>query len=266
VHPPKAREIHVDPITSTRANRTVRGFGERRSDIMRSLANHTQRATTLARTGHRAVAWRNDRRLLPGDQFNGVAEVLLVVKPNIGHHRHAAIPGVHGVKATTQPDLNHRTINAGTAKPIKDNPCKELKLRHGANRALNLVSSIERAIYGSRKLKWGEWLPVDADSLSIRDQMRLWRAPMPHAPCGEGSRDEGADAPLPICPRNKCATHAALGVSERLKERNGALKPEADAEAATCADCNLRRRPRLWSTSLRDRAAHALACRLNLAT
>jgi hypothetical protein len=74
---------------------------------------------------------------------------------------------VHGVKAAAKPDLNNRTVNASTAKPIKDDPCKELKLRHGTNRALNLVSSSECAVHGSRKLKWGEWLPVDADSLSI---------------------------------------------------------------------------------------------------
>ena len=52
---------------------------------------------------------------------------------------------------------------------------------------------------------------------------------------------------------------------EGFEERNGALKPESDAEAATRADCNLCRRPRLWAATLCDRGTHALACRLNLA-
>jgi hypothetical protein len=52
-------------------------------------------------------------------------------------------------------------------------------------------------------------------------------------------------------------------VSEGLKERNGALEPESDAEAATRADCNLCRRPRLWAATLSNGGAHALACRFN---
>jgi hypothetical protein len=54
-------------------------------------------------------------------------------------------------------------------------------------------------------------------------------------------------------------------VSEGLKERNGALEPKSDAEAATRADCNLCRRPRLWAATFCDGGAHALACRFNLA-
>jgi hypothetical protein len=54
-------------------------------------------------------------------------------------------------------------------------------------------------------------------------------------------------------------------VSEGLKERNGALEPESDAEAATRTDCNLCRRPRLWAATLCDGGAHALTCRFNLA-
>jgi hypothetical protein len=54
-------------------------------------------------------------------------------------------------------------------------------------------------------------------------------------------------------------------VSEGIKERNGALEPESDAEAASRADCNLCRRPRLWAATFGDGGAHALASRFNLA-
>jgi hypothetical protein len=74
---------------------------------------------------------------------------------------------VHGVKAAAKPNLNHRTINASAAKPIKNDTCKELKFRHWTNRALDLVSGSECAIHSIRKRKRGEWLPVDADSLSV---------------------------------------------------------------------------------------------------
>jgi hypothetical protein len=261
----EAREFHLNPVATARANRTAHRLRERGTNVACSLADHTQRTAAFTRSGDRAIAWHDDRRLLRGDQLNCVAEILLMIESNVRHHRHAAIPGVHGVQATAESNFNHRPINASSTKPIKDDPRKQFKLRYGANGALHLISGAKRALYRRRKREWGERLAVDPDAFAVRDEVRLRRAAMPHAPCAKCCRDEGADAPLPICPCDERAAHPALGVSERLKKRNGALEPESDAEAATRTDCNLCRRPRLWAATLCDGGAHALACRFNLA-
>ena len=97
LHQPEAWEFHLNPVATARANRTARRLGEYHPNVACSLADHAQRTAAFARSGDRAVAWHDDRRLLLGDQLNRVAEILLMIESNIRHHRHAAVPGVHGV-------------------------------------------------------------------------------------------------------------------------------------------------------------------------
>ena len=97
LHQSEAREFHLNPVATARANRTAHRLRERGTNVACSLADHTQRTAAFTRSGDRAIAWHDDRRLLRGDQLDCVAEIHLMIEPNIRHHRHAAIPGVHGV-------------------------------------------------------------------------------------------------------------------------------------------------------------------------
>ena len=97
LHQSEAREFHLNPVATARANRTAHRLSEHGTNVACSLADHAQRTAAFTRSGDRAIAWHDDRRLLLGDQLNCVAEILLMIESNIRHHRHAAVPGVHGV-------------------------------------------------------------------------------------------------------------------------------------------------------------------------
>ena len=43
------------------------------------MANHIERTAPFARADHGTVSAYDDRRLLFGDRFNGVAKILLVI-------------------------------------------------------------------------------------------------------------------------------------------------------------------------------------------
>ena len=71
--------------------------------------------------------------------------------------------------------------------------------------------------------------------------------------CAERGRDQRANTPLPIGPSNESAPHGAFRAPEFLEDGARALKPKADAEAASCGDGDERRLPRVVAAVICDR-------------
>jgi hypothetical protein len=169
LHQSEAWKLYLDPFATSRTNRTTRCLSEDNTSITCSLADHAECPATFARSRNRTIAWHDDRRLLLGDQLNGVAEILLMIESDIRHHCDAAIPGVHGVKATAESNLNHCPVDARRAKRIEDDPRKQLELRHWANGALHLISGAQRALHRRREREREERLTVDPNAFAIGD-------------------------------------------------------------------------------------------------
>ena len=83
----------------------------------------------LARgAGHGQVAALDDRGLLPGDGRDRRAQAVRVVEVDVGHDRHAAVPGMGRIEPSAEPDLHQRHVEVGLGEVPEDHGGQQLEL------------------------------------------------------------------------------------------------------------------------------------------
>ena len=100
------RQLDLDAVPIPAEERRRRDLGERRPDPPGPAPDHRQRLAGRARDGQ--VPALDDRRLLPRDRRDRVAEPGHVVEGDVRDRGDAAVPGVGRVEPPAEPDLDER--------------------------------------------------------------------------------------------------------------------------------------------------------------
>ena len=135
----------------SRSQPTIGGgldLGQRHTEPPRAPADDRQ--TVTARAGHGQVAALDDRRLLVGDLRDRVAQPVHVVEIDVGHDRHAAVPGMGRIEPPAETDLDHREIRADLGEAREDDGGQQLELGRLAEAGRDPVGSGRTACSTSR--------------------------------------------------------------------------------------------------------------------
>ena len=202
---------------------------------------HRHRRGIAGRADDGALAALPDAGLLGGDERDRVAEELLMIERDPGHHADRRRHRGGGVEAPAEPDLEHRHVGPGPGQhqqPERGDLLEERQLV-AARRDHRRVGVDHGGLVGEHA--------VDGEPLAQRRQVRraVHADPGPRRPGHRG--DQRRRRALAVGAGD--VDHRAertLGVTERRQHRRDAVEPEHDAAAASGVqprqDLSVRRR------------------------
>src|SRR3954469_4003972 len=125
------------------------------------------------------VASLDDLRLLCRDCLDRRAENVHVIQSDIRDRRNAALPDVCRVEAAPDANLDHGYFDTD-ASEMKERGCRQdLELSRGSVSRNQLVVRRDHFVEKRCEIGNADRLPVDLDSLAIRDEMGLRCLPGP---------------------------------------------------------------------------------------
>ena len=131
-----------------------------------------------------------------------VAQPVHVIEVDVGHDRHAAVPGVGGVEPATQADLDEREVRADLREAGEDDGRQQLELGRFAMAPGDAHRrDAQDPLDEPREVVGGDRPPIDLDPLAVGHEMRLGRRP--DAVARRRAARESARArtlPLPFVP------------------------------------------------------------------
>ena len=205
-------------------------LGQRHAHPPRAPADDRQPVT--ARAGHRQVAALDDGRLLAGDLRDRVAEPVDVVEIDVGHDRHAAVPGMGRVEPAAQPDLDQRDVRTDLGEAREDDRGQQLELGRVAVASGDPVCDGQDSPTSRAKSSGRDRPAIDLDPLAIRDQVRLRGRPDPMAGRPERRLGQRQDAALAVRPGDERAADRSFRVVELAQQGARPAEPQPDAEPA----------------------------------
>ena len=158
------------------------------------------REPVAGRAGHGDVAALDDGRLLAGDRRDRVAEPILVVEVDVGHHGHAAVPGVGRVEPAAQSHFHERDVEGLLGEPAEDDRGQQLELGRLAEAAGIRSAAAQDLAHEPGEVVGRDGAAVDHQSLAIGHEVRLGRLAdaQPGGPQrGTGERQHAALAVRP---------------------------------------------------------------------
>ncbi len=113
-------QFNLNAVASQRSDCSMRCNAEWRADSRCNALDHAQRFAPVSCPRDCAIPTHDDRRLLTSDLLDGLAEILLVVKANVGDNGNATIPCVHRIESPAEPNLHNGAVDASGVKSVKD--------------------------------------------------------------------------------------------------------------------------------------------------
>ena len=155
-----------------------------------------------------------------------------MVEIHVRHHRHPAIPGMGGVEASTEPDLDEGDVDPDLGEPQEDHGREELELGRVALPPRHPVG--DRADLGDQP---GEGhrvdrAPVDLEPLAIGDEVGLGRLAHPQAGRTQHRPGQREHAALAVRAGHERAPERPLRIAELAQDRPRPAEPQPDAEPA----------------------------------
>ena len=156
-----------------------------------------------------------------------------MIEIDVGHDRHAAVPGMGRIEPPAQADLDQRQVRTDLGEPGEDDRGQQLELGRLAVTRRDPVGGGQDAPDQPREVVRRDRPAVDLDPLAVGDQVRLGGRPDPVAGGSQRGIGEGQHAALAVGPGDQRATDRALGIVEFAEQ--GARPPEAQPDPEATA-------------------------------
>ena len=145
-----------------------------------------------------------------------------MVDGDAGQYRELVVPGVGGVAAPPEADLENRVLHPGCREQVGGEPGKRLEFREAAEPLR--VEAAGRVVQEGRRVRplvGAEQLPVDLDALPLAVQVGGSVEPGPAVP-SEQRLEEAGNRALAVGPPDDYRAEVVLRVPQPAQQRPGA--------------------------------------------
>ena len=172
--------------------------------------------------GEQRTPGSRDAELVRGDLQDVLPQDVGVVDGDAGQYRELVVPGVGGVAAPPEADLENRVLHPGGREQVGGEPGKRLEFREAAEPLR--VEAAGRVVQEGRRVRplvGAEQLPVDLDAFPLAVQVGGGVEPGPAVPSDQ-RLEEAGDRALAVGPPDDYRAEVFLRIPEPPQQRPGA--------------------------------------------